>query len=70
MTARRLAMIVATGVATLAVLHYQRGLPWKLAGIAGVAVAVLGVMALRTVDKLREVWRDPGGRGRDGGDAD
>jgi len=58
----RLAMVVALGVATALTLRVGRGYPGYMAGIAGLAVAVLGGMTLRVVDQLRRIWRprDPG----------
>ena len=57
----RILAIVATGVAATVVLHAQRGLPWSLAGIAGLAVTVLSFLALNSLDRLRRIWRDPRG---------
>jgi len=62
MTLSRLAMVVALGAATALTLRVGRGYPWFMAGIAGLAVAVLGGMALRTLDQLLRIWRP-----RDGG---
>ncbi len=59
----RLAMVVALGVATALTLRVGRGYPGYMAGIAGLAVAVLGGMTLRVVDQLRRIWRP---RDRDG----
>lgn len=45
------------GIAGTVALHYGKPLPWSLAAIVGLAMAVLAVYALRTVDQLRRIWR-------------
>jgi hypothetical protein len=57
----RIVAILATGVAATVVLRVQRGLPWSLAGISGLAVTVLSFLALNSLDRLRRIWRDPRG---------
>ena len=53
MSLARLAALVAAGVATALVLRFVRDFPWYLAGIAGLAVTVLGGMFLRSWNQLR-----------------
>ena len=62
MRVSRLALVVALGVATALTLRVSRGFPWYMAGIAGLAVAVLGGMMLRSLDQLLRIWRprEPG----------
>ncbi len=62
MSLARLAALVAAGVATALVLRFVRDFPWYLAGIAGLAVTVLGGMFLRSWNQLVQAWRprDPG----------
>lgn len=45
------------GLAALAALHFLRGLTWPLAAIAGLAVAVFVVHALRVAARLRALYR-------------
>ena len=51
-----LAAVVA-GLLAILILHFGRGFPWSLAGIVGVAVAVLTASALRTSQRLVRLWR-------------
>lgn len=54
---RQLAVGVAGGLAALLALHFVRGFPWSLAAIAGLAVGVLLVYALRVTERLRRLFR-------------
>ncbi len=63
MKRRRAALATLAGFAAALVLHLGRGFPPGLALIAGLAVGVLAVLALRTAAQLRQTWRQPpGGR--------
>lgn len=54
---RQAALGLASGLAALLVLHFLRGFPWSLAAIAGLAVGVLVVYALRVTARLRALYR-------------
>ena len=62
MSLARAAAVVGVGLAAALATRYLRDFPWSLAGIAGLAAAVLAGMSLRTWDQLVRVWRprDPG----------
>ena len=45
------------GLVALVALHFLRGFPWSLAAIAGLAVAVFVVYALRVAARLRRLYR-------------
>lgn len=56
---------LAAGVAGTLLVHWLRELPWSLAAVVGLAVAVLAVASLRTGERLRGVWsREPRWRAR------
>lgn len=59
MTGGRAALVAGAALAAALGMHFARGLPWKLAGIVGVAVGILALMGLRSVDQLRRIWRGP-----------
>jgi hypothetical protein len=60
---RRAALATLAGLIAALALYLGRGFPAGLALIAGVAVGVLAVLALRTAAQLRQTWRQPpGGR--------
>jgi hypothetical protein len=56
---------LAAGVAGTFVMHWWRELPWSLAAVVGLAMAILAIASLRTGDRLRGVWsREPRWRAR------
>jgi hypothetical protein len=61
MSLARAAAVVGVGLAAALATRYLRAFPWSLAGIAGLAAAVLTGMSLRTWDQLVKVWRPRGG---------
>jgi hypothetical protein len=54
---RRLAWAVPVGLAALALARWWRGYELYLAWITGFAVGVLTFVALRTLDRMRDVVR-------------
>jgi hypothetical protein len=55
--ARQLIAGVGAALAGTALAHWQRSLPWSLAGIVGLAIGVLTISVLRTGERLRRLWR-------------
>lgn len=63
MKVRRAALATLAGLIGALALYLGRDFPVGLALIAGLAVGVLAVLALRTAAQLRQTWRQPpGGR--------
>lgn len=54
---RQAVLGAVAGLAALAALHFLRGFPWSLAAIAGLAVGVFVVYALRIAARLRALYR-------------
>lgn len=54
---RTVASVLAGAVAAVAV-HLQRGYPWRLSLIVGLACGVLVASVLQTTDRLRALYRD------------
>jgi len=65
LTVRQALVGLAVGVAGTVALRFARGLPWSLAAVAGLAMAILAVSSWRTGDHLRALFR--AGRGDDAG---
>jgi hypothetical protein len=57
LTGRQALAGLAAGIAGALLVRWLRGLPWSLAAVVGLAVAVLAVSSLRTGERLRGVWR-------------
>jgi hypothetical protein len=56
---------LAVGIAGTLAVHWWRALPWSLAAVVGLAMAVLAIASLRTGERLRGVWsREPRWRAR------
>lgn len=55
---RRVAASGAAGLLAAMVVHFERGYPWNLSLIVGLACGVLVASALQTVDRLRALYRD------------
>ena len=56
---------LAAGVAGTLAVRWWRELPWSLAAVVGLAMAILVVSSLRTGERLRGVWsREPRWRAR------
>lgn len=58
---RALAGLAGALLGTL-VVHSARGLPWRLAGVVGLAIGVLVVVSMQSGERVRDAWR----RGRNG----
>jgi len=56
-TAPQAAAAALVWVGGTVALHFLKPLPWSLAAIAGLAMAILAAQALRTLDRLRRIWR-------------
>lgn len=56
LTGRQALLGLAAGVAGTLLVRWQRDLPWSLAAVVGLAIAILAVSSLRTGDRLRRVW--------------
>jgi hypothetical protein len=54
-----LAGVAGAVLGTLAV-HFARGLPWRLAGVVGIAVGALVVVAWQSGERVRDAWRRDG----------
>lgn len=55
---RRVAVSGAAGLLAAVVVHLERGYPWKLSLIVGLACGVLVASVLQTTDRLRSLYRD------------
>jgi hypothetical protein len=58
---------LAAGVAGTLAVHWLKALPWSLAAVVGLAIALLAVSSWRTALRLRRIWGgDAADRRREG----
>ena len=60
---KQLLLGLGGALAGAAAMHYGRDLPWRLAGIVGLAIGVLVVSVLQSGERVRAAWRRGPGDG-------